>query len=501
MIKENNPKIQKDRWSYLWLLIGTGLGFFWTMPIVWWLSPVFMLRFTRSQRPRTGFLLVWLSTALSAGYVLYDILNALMPSSLVVYIITTAVTALIMGGLPYLVDRLFWPRLKGFSATLVLPLIMTSLDYISAKANPLGSIGAQGYMQYGNLVLMQLLSITGMWGIVFLVNWFGPVINWVLEQGFEWKKIRRGTLVYVGIMLLVLGYGSMRLAYGPMNSSTVRIHGITEVDMRGEMLPKLHEARAQSWESYRELSKELQDLYLNGTLREAEAGAQIVHWPEMAVNLPIEDEGDFMARAQKLASDEGIYIVMGLDVNYQDGSPWENKLVIIDPDGEVVLEHHKYALVSMEGTKGGDGILRTVDTPYGTLSGIVCNDTNHEEVVTQAGRNGTDLLFAPSLEYRAIDPIHAQMASFRAVENGITLVRQADNGLSIVVDPYGRMLAQTDHWTASDRVMVAQVPVSSAFSLYSYIGDAFAWLCMLGFVVLWGYVIVQRRQEKQGDQG
>ena len=200
-------------------------------------------------------------------------------------------------------------------------------------------------------------------------------------------------------------------------------------------------------------------------------------------------------------SDQGIYIVMGLDVNYQDGSPWENKLVIIDPDGEVVLEHHKYALVSMEGTKGGDGILRTVDTPYGTLSGIVCNDTNHEEVVTQAGRNGTDLLFAPSLEYRAIDPIHAQMASFRAVENGITLVRQADNGLSIVVDPYGRILAQTDHWTASDRVMVAQVPVSSAFSLYSYIGDAFAWLCMLGFVVLWGYVIVQRRQEKQGDQG
>ena len=250
--KTNEPL--KDRWSYLWLIIGTVIGFFWTMPIVWWLSPVFILRFTRTQKPRTGFLLVWLSSTFTAGYALYDILNALMPSSLLVYLITTAVTALIMGGLPYLADRLMWTRLKGFSATLVLPLIVTALDFISAKANPFGSIGAQAYFQYGNLVLMQLLSITGMWGIVFLVSWLGPVFNWAWERGFSWKEIRRGTVVYVGIMLAVIVYGSARLAYGQTVSSTVRIHGFTAVDMRGEMLPKLHKAREKGWEVYRDLS-------------------------------------------------------------------------------------------------------------------------------------------------------------------------------------------------------------------------------------------------------
>ena len=204
-----------------------------------------------------------------------------------------------------------------------------------------------------------------------------------------------------------------------------------------------------------------------------------------------------MVRVQEIATTESIFIVMGVDVNYQDGSPWENKVVIVDPAGEVVLEHHKYGLVAIEGTKGGDGILRTADT----MSGIVCNDTNHEEVVAQAGKNGTDMLFSPSLEYQAIDPIHAHMAIFRAVENGITLVRQADNGKSIVVDPFGRVLAQTDHWTASERVMIAQVPVSSAFTLYPYIGDAFAWLSLAGFTIMLVMHIIKGRREKNATRG
>jgi apolipoprotein N-acyltransferase len=475
---------QKDRWSYLWLLIGTLLSFAWRIPLVWWLSPVFMLRFMRSQKTGRGFLLVWLAGFLTSIPPLYTILNVLMPSPLPVFLVTTAVTALITNALPYLADRLLVPRLKGFTATLVFPLIVVTVDYISAKANPLGSIGAQAYFQYSNLALLQLLSITGMWGIVFLVNWFGPVVNWAWERGFEWKAIRRNALVYAAIMLAVILYGGARLAYAPEATSTVRIHGLTAVDMRTVMLPKLHEVQGQDWQAYRQLSAEIQDQYLQGTLREARAGAQIVHWPEMAVMLAKEDEDNFLDRARQIAQDEGTYLVMPYGVEYQDGSPWENKLVIMDPAGEIVLEHHKYALAALEGTSGGDGIIRTVETPFGTLSAIICNDTNHEEVVAQVGRNGTDILFAPSLEYRAIDPIHAHMATYRAIENGVTLVRQADNGRSIVVDPYGRLSATIDHFSSAEWVMVAQAPILSAFTIYPYIGDLFAWLAMAGLAII-----------------
>ena len=496
--KRVDPTMQSDRWSYLWLAIGTLLGFFWRVPLVWWLSPIFLLRFTRTQRVWRGFFLIWLSTFVTAAVSMYDMMNALMPSPLPVYLATMAVTGLLMGGLPYLADRLLASRLPGFAATLVFPLAVTSIDFISARANPMGSIGAMAYFQYGNLALMQLLSLTGMWGITFLVNWLGPVVNWARERNFAWPEIRRGVAVYAGILLAVMLYGSARLAYAADATDTVRIHGFTAVDMRREALPKLHEAMQQDWQTYRQLSAEIQDLYLEGTVREARAGAQLVHWPEMAVHLAKEDEAGFIARGQQIAREEGIYLAMAYAVEYQDGSPFEQKLLILDPTGEIVLEHYKYGGAVLEGNKPGDGVLRTVQTPFGTLSGIICNDTNHEEVVTQAGRNDTDILLSPSMELREIDPIHAHMAIYRAVENGVTLVRQADNGLSFVVDPYGRVLAAVDHFTASERVMVAQVPAKGGvFTAYPYIGDLLAWLAVVGFVAVTVWAVVRGRKARR----
>ena len=486
----------KDRWAYVWLIIGTLLSAAWRIPLVWWLAPVFQLRFMRTQKVGRGILLIWLAGFLASIHPMYTIVNTLMPSPLPVFLVTTAIMVLITTVIPYLADRLLAPRLKGFAATLVFPLTVVVVDYISAKANPLGSIGAQAYFQYSNLALLQLLSITGMWGIVFLVNWLGPVVNWAWERNFEWKAIRRNILIYAGIMLVVLLYGGARLAYAPLAVDTVRMHGITAVDMRENWSALNQLGQQEGWEAMRQKAAEYQELYFERTIHEARSGAQLVHWPEMAVMVPGEDEPAFLARAEQIAREEGIYLAMGIGTKYQDGRPWENKLVIVEPDGDIVLEHHKYALVAMEGTKGGDGILRTVETPFGTLSGIVCNDTNHEEVVAQAGRNNTDILFSPSLEYQAIDPIHAHMASYRAIENGVTLVRQADNGLSIVVDPYGRVLAEMDHFNNTARVMAANVPVQSTFTIYPYIGDLFAWLAIAGLVAIVAVAIVRRREKR-----
>jgi hypothetical protein len=42
----------RDRWSYLWLAIGTMLSLFstgrWPIPLAGWLVPVFMIRFVRT---------------------------------------------------------------------------------------------------------------------------------------------------------------------------------------------------------------------------------------------------------------------------------------------------------------------------------------------------------------------------------------------------------------------------------------------------------------------
>ena len=92
------------------------------------------------------------------------------------------------------------------------------------------------------------------------------------------------------------------------------------------------------------------------------------------------------------------------------------------------------------------------------------------------------------------------MAVFRAIENGMSIVRQVDKSLSIAVDAYGRVLAQTDFFGSTDRTMVAQVPTRHVATIYTAFGRWFEWLCLLGFLAILAYVIaralIARRQVK-----
>jgi apolipoprotein N-acyltransferase len=76
----------------------------------------------------------------------------------------------------------------------------------------------------------------------------------------------------------------------------------------------------------------------------------------------------------------------------------------------------------------------------------------------------------------------------------MSVVRQAEYGLSIAVDPYGRVLAQTDFFGATDRTLVAQVPVKHVATVYTLFGHYFEWVCLAGFLVLAARALVTRRQ-------
>jgi apolipoprotein N-acyltransferase len=412
-----------------------------------------------------------------------------IPVNLVILGIGTLTTV----GLSYLADRLLAPRLKGFAATFVFPLAVTALDFLSVTTSPMGSFGAQAYTQYGNLAFMQLLSVTGMWGVTFLVGWFASVVNWAWERSFDWPKIWRGLALFAGIMLLVMAYGSARLVFSPAQTGTVRVASLTAVEI-GEL-----NASESNREAFRRETSDIRHRYFEQTIREARAGAKIVLWPEGAGPGFEEDEDALIAQGKEVAVQEGIYLAMPLFTIYQDPNRLEeNKLIVVDPAGDIVLEHLKYGASMFEGIQPGDSVLRTFKSPFGTISGVICWDADFPTTVRQAGRNGTDILLVPSNDWREVDPMHTQMAVFRAIENGVSLVRQASNGLSIATDPYGRVLAAMDHFTASEWVMVAQVPTQGVFTVYSAIGDLFGWLAVVGFVGIVIWAVVRWRKAASG---
>ena len=67
----------------------------------------------------------------------------------------------------------------------------------------------------------------------------------------------------------------------------------------------------------------------------------------------------------------------------------------------------------------------------------------------------------------------------RGVENGFSLFRPAENGLSIASDPLGRVLARLGPYGVGDTAFVSSVPISGVRTIYPIIGDVFSYACVL----------------------
>jgi len=487
-----------DRRTWLWFAVGLVLLVFSSgrlaVPLLAWVAPVFFLRFMRSvQRVSLGLLAVAL-----AGMAMLAIswrgMIAIPPPADSLFIVFTG----LLSTLPLWVDRRLTPRLGGFTGTLVFPLASTVLEFANmGLGSPLGSFGATAYSQAGNLVLLQLLSVTGIWGLTLLMAWPASLFNWAWERGWDWPELHRGLMAAAAVLSAVWLFGEIRLAAADLAPGTVRVAAVTAASPDlNELMPQ----RRADPAAFRTNTAAMRDAYFAASLREARAGAEIVLWPEGAGLVAEEDEPDLTTRAAAMARDESLYLAVPFFTLFAaEGRPPENRLRVFGPSGELVLDHVKYGGNVIEGSLKGDGKLRWVDTPFGRLSGVICWDTDFIPNIRQAGRQRVDILLSPAHDWEAITPLHGQMSVFRAIENGLSVVRLADQGLSIVADPYGRTLAAMDHFRATERVMVAQVPLRGVATIYARIGDLCGWLSVLGLALL--AILGWRRGRGEPDGG
>jgi|GEM_PF-89510 len=507
------PTRSTDRLSYLWLALGAALLLFttgqWVIPLAAWLAPLFLLRFVRTQPLLFGLLLVWLVKSAGAAVAQQGIILISGVGYYVIIVFVTLVTVL-----PYLADRLLAPRLHGFVATLVFPVTFTGFEYLSSFS-PQGTLNSIANTQYGDLPLLQVVSVTGIWGITFLITWFAAVVNWAWERGFAWPQVRGGGLLYAGVLAVVFLGGGARLAFFPPDATLVRIAGLSPsqaaVAAFNRQLPQATQnvlLSGKATQADRAIARSafttLDDDLFARSQQEARAGAKIIVWPEASpVSAVIlqEDEPALIQEASALAQQEGIYLDMGLAVFLSAANPppfLKDEAVLVDPAGHV-WTYEKYHLIpfgEQNEVVRGDGKVPLVDTPYGRLSTVICFDADFPATMRQAGQGGADLVLVPAHDWQALDPEHTYDATFRAIENGYSLVRESAQGLSMTVDYEGRVLAASDYYTTDDQIMVAYVPMHGVRTIYATIGDLFAWLCLLGLVVLIGLALIQSRKRR-----
>jgi apolipoprotein N-acyltransferase len=244
-----------------------------------------------------------------------------------------------------------------------------------------------------------------------------------------------------------------------------------------------------------EFNANIDDLLERSEL-EARAGARIIFWSEGAGYVLKEDETALIERGGTLASQEGIYLGMALATFISGQRLVENKIVLIEPSGEVAWQYFKARPVPGEPSVRGDGEILTLDTPYGKIATVICFDMDFPNLIRQAGAAEVDVMFNPSNDWEEVAYRRMQMATFRAIENGFSLVRPTSHGFSAAADYQGRVLGLTDYFTSEDPVMIAYVPIKGVKTVYSQIGDLFAWLCMAGLVAAIAWVVVRRKAAK-----
>jgi apolipoprotein N-acyltransferase len=238
----------------------------------------------------------------------------------------------------------------------------------------------------------------------------------------------------------------------------------------------------------------MQDWFLQNARREARAGAKVVAWPETNMLVFREDEPGFIERARQVSREEGVHLLMGI-ASVQVGAkrPAENKAVLVTPGGEVAFSYLKSRLVpgwESRNAVPGDGRLPVAPTEIGRVASAICYEMDLPLFIRQIGRQGADLVLVPANDWKEIRHIHHRMAVYRAVENGVPLLR-ASSAVSGAVDAYGRVLATADHFAPETRTMVAQIPLGRVRTAYALVGNLFSWVSIAGLAGMIAWAVAR----------
>jgi nitrilase len=117
---------------------------------------------------------------------------------------------------------------------------------------------------------------------------------------------------------------------------------------------------------------------------------------ENAVVVP----GPATERLSAIASDNGVWLVVGVEERERHGGTIYNTMLYFSPQGALAGRHRKLVPTGAERTVWGMGdgsMLRVVDTPFGRVGGLICWENYMPLARFHMYAQGVDLWLAPTL--------------------------------------------------------------------------------------------------------
>lgn len=367
-------------------------------------------------------------------------------------------------------------RRKAFvRAALAAPAVWAAGDYLVALVSPHGAFGSLATTQIGVLPVAQFASLTGAWGISFLLFVPAAALAATLAPGAHRRAVLQVASAAAVLVVGVLGYGVVRLATPP-SSQTVRI-AISSADTADD-------AR---WSTPG--GKKILATYGEQVAAAARDGAKVVVLPEKILDVQFPALPELTEQFQRLANEQGVELVVGLTVFGDHGNDY-NRALVLYPDGRAPASYDKHHLIPGEEPYTPGTKLGLLAEQWGVL---ICKDLDFPSLVRQYGRAGTNLLLVPALDFSTDGRLHSRIAMLRGIENGIPIARNGSRGLLVVSDAFGRVVAERSAPRLATASLMVDVTPGIHRTLYSQWGDAFGQLCVVLALLLLASLTVRRR--------
>ena len=423
-----------------------------------------------------------------------------------VLLLIAAAWGVLLGTFAWCVNRI--ARRDATLACIAAPCLWVTFEFIRAHLPEISfPWNLLGYPAGTNLAMVQLTTVTGIYGLSFVVAAFNALIAWADAAKTIPVAKRIGVVGGTAVLIVIVMFGGEKLV--PM---AVANHSARAVQPN---FPEV-ESYGQDWfGTHREDLAELEALSLEDTAKHPD----LIIWPEAPAPFSWQD-AQFGRVASRIAIEAQRPFLAGTiewksEVAPSGGhvqAPY-NSAVMVDGNGRRVFAYDKMHLVpfgeyepfplihrvvtSVSSEVGGfrKGRNRVVGTlPNGFKVGTyICYEAIYPGEIREFADRGANLFINISNDgwfgKSAAAEQHLRMARVRAVENRRWLIRVTNNGITAAVDPNGRTYTSIPR----DVRGAADLPYDfrTDLTLYTRMGDWFAWLCVIVSVILVGKTFIK----------
>jgi apolipoprotein N-acyltransferase len=410
----------------------------------------------------------------------------------------------------------FIARKSGLTTALfVAPFLWVPLEYIRSNlffmALPWGLLA---HSQYLYPTVIQIASITGVYGISFLILMVNSALATMIlalvcrsrkgKPHFSQTITRRGRTAVMGTAAVLT---TLTLFYGQMTvSEQILGKGIKVGVVQGNI------EQAKKWD--RRYARFIMQTYADLTSKVTADRPALIIWPEAATPRAINQDLRVYSEVRRIAKTAGTHLLLGSSqyqkIKRMDAKhfKYSNSAHLIHPAGKVKNQQYdkirlmpfgeylplegfipwSYIKVPDMGSYIPGKEFSVFELPSFRFSVTICWESLFPNLVRRFVMNGAQFLVNITNEAwfgNTAAPYQIlSMNVFRSVENRVYMIRSANTGVSCFIDPYGRIVDRVKDEKDQDvfvRGVLTEtvIPIDSK-TIYTRYGDLLVWLSVLG---------------------